>query len=116
LDGTCVTDAGIAGLECIITLTSLSLVDCKFITSVSSLRHSPSLRQLDIADPVVTAAGTTGLDEIGKLQCLKACGRTPLHCLDNIVSFAKVCHAKVGPGSRHIPTRRRWTGQSQRTT
>jgi hypothetical protein len=33
LDGTSVTDAGIAGLECIVTLTKLSLVHCDFITS-----------------------------------------------------------------------------------
>jgi hypothetical protein len=45
---------------------------------VSSLRHSPSLRELDISNTEVTAAGTTGLDEIGTLQCLKAGGRTQL--------------------------------------
>jgi Leucine-rich repeat (LRR) protein len=72
------TDAGIAGLECIVTLTKLSLTRTN-ITSVSSLRHSPSLRELDISDTGVTAAGTTGLDEIGTLQCLKAGGyRTQL--------------------------------------
>jgi hypothetical protein len=46
----------------------------QLITSVSSLRHSPSLRELDISYTKVTAAGTTGLDEIGTLQCLKAGG------------------------------------------
>jgi hypothetical protein len=50
LDGTSVTDAGIAGLECIVTLTKLSLANCNLITSVSSLRHSPSLRELDISN------------------------------------------------------------------
>jgi hypothetical protein len=49
LDGTSVTDAGIAGLECIVTLTKLSLV-LQLITSVSSLRHSPSLRELNISN------------------------------------------------------------------
>jgi hypothetical protein len=73
-----VTDAGIAGLECIVTLTKLSLANCNFITSVSSLRHSPSLRELDISNTELTAAGTEGLDEIGTLQCLKACGRAQL--------------------------------------
>jgi hypothetical protein len=72
-----VTDAGIAGLECIVTLTKLSLAYCPLITSVSSLRHSPSLRELDISNTEVTAAGTTGLDEIGTLQCLTA-GHTQL--------------------------------------
>jgi hypothetical protein len=73
LDGTSVTDAGIAGLECIVTLTKLSLASTK-ITTVSSLRHSPSLRELDISYTKLTAAGTTGLDEIGTLQCLRARG------------------------------------------
>jgi hypothetical protein len=52
---------------------------CDFITSVSiSLRHCPSLRELNISDTAVTAAGSMGLDEIGTLQCLKARGRTQL--------------------------------------
>jgi hypothetical protein len=59
-------------------LTKLSLANCNLITSVSSLRHSPSLRELDISNTAVTAAGTTGLDEIGTLQCLKAGGRAQL--------------------------------------
>jgi hypothetical protein len=54
-------------------LTKLSLVKTK-ITSVSSLRHSPSLRELDISYTAVTVAGTAGLDEIGTLQCLMAGG------------------------------------------
>jgi Leucine-rich repeat (LRR) protein len=78
LDETSVTDAGIAGLECIVTLTKLSLANCDSITSVSSLRHSPSVRVLDISNAAVTAAGIEGLDEIGTLQCLKARGRTQL--------------------------------------
>jgi hypothetical protein len=73
LDMTSVTDAGIAGLECIVTLTKLSLAHTD-ITSVSSLRHSPSLRELDISHTKVTAAGMTGLDEISTLQCLNAGG------------------------------------------
>jgi Leucine-rich repeat (LRR) protein len=72
LGGTRVTDAGIAGLECIATLTTLNLVNCGKITSVASLRHSPSLQELHISFTRMTAAGTTGLDEIGTLQCLKA--------------------------------------------
>jgi hypothetical protein len=55
-------------------LTKLSLANCKSIKSVSSLRHSPSLRELDIFDTEVTTAGTMGLDEIGTLQCLRAGG------------------------------------------
>jgi hypothetical protein len=73
LDGTSVTDAGIAGLACIVTLTKLSLANTK-ITSVSSLRHGPSLRELEITNAQVTAAGTEGLDEIGTLQRLLASG------------------------------------------
>jgi hypothetical protein len=45
---------------------------------VSSLRHSPSLRELDISNTELTAAGAEGLDEIGTLRCLNACGRTQL--------------------------------------
>jgi hypothetical protein len=78
LGGTSVTDAGIAGLECIVTLTKLSLANCDLVTSVSSLRHSPSLRDLDISCTGVTAAGIEGLDEIGTLQCLKAGSCAPL--------------------------------------
>jgi hypothetical protein len=43
-----------------------------------NLRHCPSLRELNISDTAVTAAGSMGLDEIGTLQCLKARGRTQL--------------------------------------
>jgi Leucine-rich repeat (LRR) protein len=68
-------EIGIAGLECIITLTKLSLVKTN-ITSVSSLRHCPSLRELDISFTGLTAVGTEGLDEIGTLQCLMAGGKT----------------------------------------
>jgi Leucine-rich repeat (LRR) protein len=78
LDGTSVTDASIAGLECIVTLTALSLVNCNLITSVASLRDSPSLQLLDISHTELTAAGSMGLDEIGTLQCLVAAGRTQL--------------------------------------
>jgi Leucine-rich repeat (LRR) protein len=78
LDGTRITDAGIAGLESIVTLTKLSLEGCTFITSVSSLRHSPSLRVLHISYTRAAAAGTMSLDEIGTLQCLKACGSAQL--------------------------------------
>jgi hypothetical protein len=59
-------------------LTKLSLANCTLITSVSSLRHSPSLRELDISTTKVTAAGTMGLDEIGTLKCLKAGGSAQL--------------------------------------
>jgi hypothetical protein len=55
-------------------LTKLSLAYTNLITSVSSLRHSPSLRELNISNTRVTAAGTTGLDEIGTLQRLVAGG------------------------------------------
>jgi hypothetical protein len=73
LDGTSVTDAGIAGLECIVTLTKLSLAS----TATSSQACPPCgtvLRCASWTSPTrkVTAAGTTGLDEIGTLQCLKA--------------------------------------------
>jgi Leucine-rich repeat (LRR) protein len=77
LDRTHVTDAGIAGLECIVTLTKLSLGNTG-ITSVSPLRHSPSLRELDISFTAMTSTGTEGLDEIGTLQCLKAGWHTQL--------------------------------------
>jgi Leucine-rich repeat (LRR) protein len=93
LDWTCVTDAGIAGLECIVTLTKLSLADCNLITSVSSLRHCPSLRHLDISDTrQLTTAGTTGLDEIGTLQCLKAgdCGQLDASTLRRCRSLREV--------------------------
>jgi Leucine-rich repeat (LRR) protein len=56
LDWTRVTDAGIAGLECIVTLTKLSLANT-LITSVSSLRHSPSLRELDISNHAGDGSG-----------------------------------------------------------
>jgi Leucine-rich repeat (LRR) protein len=75
LEGTSVTDA--AGLECIVTLTKLSLMSTR-ITSVSSLRQSPSLRELNISNTQLTAAGIEGLDEIGTLQCLKAGWSAPL--------------------------------------
>jgi hypothetical protein len=67
VDRTSVTDAGIAGLECIVTLTKLSLVRCDSITSVSSLRRCPSLRELDISE-AFTAAGTEGHRHVAMSQ------------------------------------------------
>jgi hypothetical protein len=61
-----------------ITLTKLSLANCTSVTSVSSLRHSPSLRELDISVHGGDGSGHEGLDEIGTLQCLRAGGRTQL--------------------------------------
>jgi hypothetical protein len=45
---------------------------------VSSLRHSPSLRDLDISCTQLSAAGIEGLDEIGTLKRLKAGGSAQL--------------------------------------
>jgi hypothetical protein len=56
-----VNDAGIAGLERIPSLTSLSLSSCRFITNVTNLFRSKSLRKLVLSESSVTDAGLVGL-------------------------------------------------------
>jgi hypothetical protein len=56
-----VSDAGIAGLERLPSLTSLSLASCRSITNVTHLFRSKSLRRLVLSWSSVTDAGLVGL-------------------------------------------------------
>jgi hypothetical protein len=57
-----VSDAGIAGLERIPSLTWLSLASCESITNVTNLFRSKSLRRLVLSSSSVTDAGLVGLE------------------------------------------------------
>jgi Leucine-rich repeat (LRR) protein len=63
-----VSDAGIAGLERIPSLTSLTLDRCKSITNVTNLFRSKSLRRLDLSSSSVTDEGLVGLELAPALQ------------------------------------------------
>jgi hypothetical protein len=62
LEGTDVSDTGIAGLERIPSLTWLSLASCESITNVTNLFRSKSLRTLVMLESSVTDAGLVGLE------------------------------------------------------
>jgi hypothetical protein len=57
-----VSDAGIAGLERIPSLTWLSLSACESIVNVTNLFRSKSLRKLVLSSSSVTNAGLVGLE------------------------------------------------------
>jgi hypothetical protein len=65
--------------QCPRLITLLANEDITALESIiHALRHSPSLQVLDISFTTLTAAGMTGLDEIGTLQCLTAHARARL--------------------------------------
>jgi hypothetical protein len=79
-----ITDAGIRGLELILTLEELCLNYCNFITDVSCLRNCRALKMLDLWNTEVTDAGIHGLELIPTLEVLIlfGCNRiTDVSCL-----------------------------------
>jgi Leucine-rich repeat (LRR) protein len=70
LSSTSVTTEGIIGLERIVTLEKLDLIDCPHLTSVTNLRHCAALRQLNFECSPITTAGIEGLERILTLTTL----------------------------------------------
>jgi Leucine-rich repeat (LRR) protein len=70
LSSTMVTDEGLAGLEQIVTLQKLDVIDCPHVTSVSNLRHCAALRELDLRYSPINNAGIEGLERIATLTTL----------------------------------------------
>jgi hypothetical protein len=75
-----VTDAGIRGLELILTLEDLDLADTR-VTDVSRLRDSRALKELDISRTKVTDAGIRGLELIPTLVLLHLRSCNQIHDL-----------------------------------
>jgi hypothetical protein len=90
--GTNVTDAGIRGLELILTLEELNL-GCTQITDVSSLQHCRALKKLNLSNTSVTDAGIRGLEHITTLEDLSilCCMQiTDVSCLQNCRALKKL--------------------------
>jgi Leucine-rich repeat (LRR) protein len=95
LDVSAVSDAGIAGLERIPSLTLLSLIACRSITNVTNLFRSKSLRWLVLVKSSVTDAGLVGLELAPALEFVDLRGCAGIVDVASIVLRAAERSVKV---------------------
>jgi Leucine-rich repeat (LRR) protein len=98
-----VCDTGIAGLERIPSLTSLSLRSCRSITNVTNLFRSKSLRRLVLSDSSVDDAGLVGLESAPALEFVDL--RHCAYCIAYVAAVVQRAaersvkvHCWTGPG------------------
>ncbi len=86
------TNEGIRVLEQVATLEILDLTRCKFLSDVTCLGASKSLRTLEAGDTRLTNEGIRGLERIDTLHTLglRACPISDVRCLRDAKALRKL--------------------------